>query len=123
MQAVRVFNSDIPIMGREGRVNQIVSNDDTTVDPDEDDPEEVHPPQAPPHPHTPTDLPTHSPKKELPSVFYAFWCCHRVELDVPLCACVCRMTRRSWMMSCRTRRRKSSMETPQTSQSTDADRL
>ena len=67
MQAVRAFNSDIPIMGREGRVNQIVSNDDTTVDPDEDDPEEVHPPQAPPPPHPPTDLPTHSPKKELPS--------------------------------------------------------
>lgn len=39
--ALRNFNSDLPVVGREGRSNPAVpTDDDATVDPEEDDPDD-----------------------------------------------------------------------------------
>ena len=40
LQLMRNFNSDLPIVGREGRTNPAAANDDATVADDEDDPDE-----------------------------------------------------------------------------------
>jgi len=44
--AVRTFNSDLPIVGREGRAGGVTSTDDDVPQDDEDDPCVAHLPDA-----------------------------------------------------------------------------